>query len=363
MRSTRLNFRITVMLGIAACAMPTYPRLPSAASVTVYLSATGDDRNSGSTVATAFKTPERVLAELRRRPGPAMVYIAGTFRLDAPIRIDKTLSGSIWTSGTGATLLAANGNSSGIVIDGAHDVTVTKLTLRGFTDSAILVEGGRRTVLSGNKVYDTRSTQWSQAAIHLRGATAGSVVTGNLVSGSDYAGILVDTYGAADVSGTRIAGNIVLNTCRKVRDCGAIYVNDRPRRSTGVIIEDNVVRDFGPPKTHGRGIYLDDWASNVMVRRNVISGPGAYAFQIHGGSNNLITGNKVDMNGIGTFLLYQRFSNTPDGTMRGNRVIANAITASATPVISTSPADLRSEGAPLIRGNLFCAAGKRCARP
>lgn len=138
--------------------------------------------------------------------------------------------------------------------------------------------------------------------MQLIGSVAGSIVRDNVIDGADYAGILFGTNKNSDVSGARITGNQVRDTCGRVRDCGAIYINDRGRRSSNILIADNQVSGFGPLAARGRAIYIDDWASHVTVRRNKIAGPGFNAFQIHGGHDNIIEQNSVDMQGIGALL-------------------------------------------------------------
>ncbi|TPV97864.1 MAG: hypothetical protein USCAAHI_02719 [Beijerinckiaceae bacterium] len=68
---------------------------------------------------------------------------------------------------------------------------------------------------------------------------------------------------------------------------------------TGIQIKNNYVRDgntFASANNTGSAIYLDDCTSNVTVSVNVIAGKnGLNTTHIHGGSNNVFSGNLIDL--------------------------------------------------------------------
>ncbi len=331
--------------------------------LTVYVSSTGSDLNKGLSMQQAFRTPARAIDAIEANPAVRTVYFTGSFDLATPIRVNKNMAGTKWAAapGSSATFRATKHNSVGILVGGADGVTVADLTFHGFSESAILVESGRRAKISGNTVLETRSTTWSQGGIHLRGSSAGGVITRNRVIGADYAGIISDTNASSDISDLEVSYNLLIHTCRIVLDCGAIYINDRGKASRRVKIIGNTIRDFGPIANLARGIYLDDWATGTLVSGNHISGSGGYAFQIHGGSDNLITKNTVDLSHLAGGLVYQRSSELKAHFMLGNRFSLNRfISLQPLQRIPTRPADPASEGELILENNRYCLVGKYC---
>ena len=252
------------------------------------------------------------------------LILIGDFHLDRPIRIGPRNSPVVVTTDiNNPASLISSGHTRAIEVIDSKGVTIENLVLSGFRGDAVFVKDSARVTLHGLKVEDSKASAWSQAAIHLTGSVTQSVIDSNIVDGSDAAGILVDTDSQSDISGLRITGNIVRNTCRKVADCGAIHVNDRGRRSVDIAIERNEISGFGPAESKGRAIYLDDWASHVRVRHNRIAGPGVFAFQIHGGHHNLIERNVVDMKAIREAVLYHPRDDGSWKDMNDNRIAYN----------------------------------------
>lgn len=255
------------------------------------------------------------------------IILSGRFSLATPLRITAAGSGMRLQSlpGAPAVLLAKTGAARGIEVINASDVIIQKIVLSGFARDGIFASDSRRLTVRSVMVKETMSDSWSQGGIHLTGNSTGARLVFNIVEDADYAGIILDSNPASDVSNVIIRNNSVVRSCRRVRDCGAIYINDRGRRSTNILIADNIVSNFGPRWVAGRAIYLDDWASHVIVRGNRISGPGRFAFQIHGGHDNCIIDNIVDMADIDTSLLYEPAINGVRSAMTGNVVAENIL--------------------------------------
>jgi hypothetical protein len=95
----------------------------------------------------------------------------------------------------------------------------------------------------------------------------------------------------------RITNNVLLNTNSLHLDGSAIYLQDANTTTTNILISNNFIRDYGTDTSSDqrRGIYLDDGLSNATISGNIIAGLGAYAFQYHGGHNDIITGNIIDL--------------------------------------------------------------------
>lgn len=301
-RGIRSNM-VAAALAFAGCGGASSPP-PSTA---YYVNASGSDQFNGTTPTTPFRTLEHALLSARARAGKKTIFIAGPIIRSMPLRLSKADKGIILVSTPGGTgrIISSEGSLAGLIIDHADGVTVANLSFEGFSSDGILVRNSIAVQILGNRVTNTRSTGWSQGAIHLTGTVRSATIRGNSVEGADYAGIIIDTDRASNVSGVAIVGNTVTKACRKIMDCGAIYINDRGRRSSGITISKNIITDFGTSYTAGRAIYLDDWASGATVKQNTISGPGRFAFQIHGGHNNIITDNFINLREIEDVLLVE----------------------------------------------------------
>lgn len=306
---------------------------------------------------------QRAVTELRallQEGGETCINLSGRFPLAAPLVITAAASGLKIRSpqAAPATLVAVDGGARGIEVIAASNVTIEGLELIGFAHDGIFASNSRNLTIRSVTVNETKSTAWSQGSIHLTGTSTGALIEANTVDGADYAGIIIDTEAGSDVSNTLIRNNRVTRSCRRVHDCGAIYVNDRGRRSGNILISDNVVTDFGPFAVGGRGIYLDDWASHVTVRRNRIIGPGRFAFQIHGGHHNRIAGNHIDMAAIETPLLYQAAVDGSREVMPGNVLEGNVFHVGAGGRVALSPVTRTGAGAIRLRRNRQCIAGR-----
>jgi len=100
---------------------------------------------------------------------------------------------------------------------------------------------------------------------------------------------------AINLAGTGLSRNIVeCNDIRRpalqTKDTGAINCwmdapgRDAPRQ--GHVIRCNLIVD-----SRGKGIYLDDYASNCIVHGNVILRAATIGINVHGGKNNIIENN------------------------------------------------------------------------
>lgn len=288
------------------------------------------------------------------------VILSGRFALAKPLRVTAAGSGLQLRSlpARPAMLVATHGAARGIEVIGASNVLIEGIGLSGFAHDGIFASNSRNLTIRSVMVEETGSNAWSQGGIHLTGTSTGALVEGNTVEGADYAGIIVDTNAASDVSDIKIWNNRVMRSCRRVHDCGAIYVNDWGRRSRNILIADNIVTNFGAVAVAvaGRAIYIDDWASHVTVRGNRIAGPGRFAFQIHGRHDNLITGNSIHMAGIASPLLYQAAMDGTRTVMTRNGVADNVFTHRAGGRTAFTPGEHAGAGAVRLRRNRQCIA-------
>lgn len=349
---------VTLILGIPS-ATPGIAQIP--AGRPFYVSDVGNDAADGNSPRNAFKTPERAIVALRHDRSRTVVYLTGMFERRFPLNIDRTVSGTEWRAQAGmpARFIAVGEAPVGLNIAQSDNVTVEGLSFVGFSRDGIRVSDSKNIRISNNSVYETRSTGWSQGAIHLTGTVAGATISNNKIYGADYAGIIVDTKLDSSVSNVKILSNTVNDTCRRVSDCGAIYINDRGRRSFGSVISNNLVSGFGEGSVIGRAIYLDDWASSVTVTENNIEGPGYFAFQIHGGSYNVISKNRVYMNFIKQVLNYHSTQADVQSNMSENYIVKNTfIGRQAVPTLSL-PNGVKLTGGPTLLQNKYCMASFR----
>lgn len=317
---------------------------------------------SESNVAAAREAVDKIRLALKQSGDegrPARIYVSGTFVLDAPINFSPENSGSLLSveANSKAVFLSHGATPGTIMVHGGGDFRVHGLIIRNSTENGIYVKDAENVSITNVTVEDTASTGWSQGAIHLTGTVRGALVENNKVINSDYAGIIFDTTDNSDVSNVRILSNLLKDTCRVVKDCGSIYINDRGRRSKGIIISGNTIEGFGTKISDGYGIYLDDWASNVVVKGNSITGPGQYAFHIHGGRDNVIRENTIFLEEIFAAVRYIRATDGSRANMTGNVMAQNIFRAGKEGDDVHLPEDYRSG-----LGRLAFSKNKLCLR-
>ncbi len=264
---------------------------------------------------------------LTAAPGAAAgsVILAGTLAITGARAI--TVSG-----------LALHGNSSAVAIEALNSTAVT-ITDDSFTNAgqAVVLDGATNSTVSNNLMTTTAASAIEErdgananiitsneingdgaantaGAIWLHGAENGQV-TNNQITNTTGAGIsLSDFYGpgttATENDGTTVAGNLLTNIDTQSSDSGAIYVLGRSQdAATGIVVKMNFIGATGSPGAHAVGIYLDDNASGVLVSQNIIQASTALsdAWEIHGGSNDYVTRNIIDLGtGSPSFGLFQQ---------------------------------------------------------
>ena len=152
-------------------------------------------------------------------------------------------------------------------------------------------------LITGNTVTATgtiAANGWSQSAIR---ADAGAKVQDNNINGSAYHGIHFSGTG-----GTQITGNTITGYCVRLADCGGIYTWNGGKTNTNQssIVEANQILGsaanaegaFGFGTEVVAGIFLDDFASGVAVRNNMVYG-APIGVQLHNGFSNTVEGNKL----------------------------------------------------------------------
>ncbi len=290
----------------------------------VYVRSDGDASGDGRSPQTAVSSLARARDIARQLPSPRTVHLDGKFVMDGPLELGPADSGTSWLGGPNAALTGQGKVPYAIHGSSLRDASFAGFAISDFAKQGINLVDPARVTISGLAVSRITSDAWSQGGIFVSGNIKDLAITGNTVSDTGYIGIGVfSNYGQSGVR-IRIADNRVEHTCKKVADCGAIYLGGRGTNS-GSQITGNIINDFGPQSSKGRGIYLDDWESNVTVTNNCVAGPGLFGMHIHGGRNNKITGNRIDARGLRAALLNQANWHQPKRDMLGNVFANNTI--------------------------------------
>lgn len=113
---------------------------------------------------------------------------------------------------------------------------------------------------------------------------SGQTIRNNRISDAGYIGIRVFRH-------ARVTDNVVERACLRLSDCGGIYTFARDHAPLDVVIARNRVRALGG--TMAFGIYLDDFANDVLVQDNELS-RNPSGMQLHNGFRNRIEGNRFD---------------------------------------------------------------------
>jgi hypothetical protein len=235
----------------------------------------------------------------------------------------------------GSATSASSGLTS-IVYIGAGHITINGLSFHGFTYAGLNSNGGGDGLLIENNVfYDGyyASNNSNPGAISFLDSP-NTTISHNVVHDIAMLGIsVIATTTNKNISNLLITGNVLYNTCTANADCGAIYVQDVTATQTNIKVTNNYVHDGNTFATlgsnYGAGLYLDDCTSNVTESGNVVTGRnGSNTMMIHGGSNDHIVGNIVD---LGTYaqhvgvLQASGASGCASAEMSGNEIENNIV--------------------------------------
>ncbi|HEY6461115.1 MAG TPA: right-handed parallel beta-helix repeat-containing protein [Polyangiaceae bacterium] len=340
-----------------------------------YVSTTGDDTNPG-TLAKPFLTLGQAQKAMQASKTSKTTYVrAGTYEPTASggscvwgdasgssIGLSSADAGETWSfyppDGYGSAILdgqsttggsgGTGGNGTGCAFGASQmaNVTIVGLQFQHYLYSAFWGWAVSGLTFEDNVVHDTTAASFSAGAVYLV-ASPGALVANNYVHDVAYMGIVVsdNSTNGDSMSNSTVSGNVVLDACtypaapggndQDGGDCGGIYFwSQATTASTNLRITNNYVRDvnaaskgagdFGTCCTVG--IYLDDGTNNVTASGNVVTGSTSSCFMIHGGQNNVFTGNLCDLGstGAGVILRYQDDSLT---TMTGNSFEHNVVVA------------------------------------
>jgi hypothetical protein len=194
-----------------------------------------------------------------------------------------------------------------------------------------------------------------------------NAITHNAISNTAGTGILVVTWdpGAGDYNTSdTIAYNSIINAnsatsgwsvegSGPTQDAGAIDLGNTPGTNMNINIDNNYIDTLTDPSTGlDVGIYLDEWTSGVTATNNIVVG-GNLGFEIHGGSNDVLTNNIFDIGPNTTGSADGLIQSNPGGAfafMTGDVVSQNIFNSTAT---STQTAYWVIDGSANVSNNLY----------
>lgn len=314
----------------------------------VFVMPTGNDHASGRSINEPFRTLERAQATIAAGEADT-VYIDGIFHLDRAFTIKPSPRAQRWLAlpGRRAILDGDNKAPAGLIVTG-RAITVKGLHITRFTANGIVIGDADDVLITDNTVSHINSDTWTEAAILAVQHAKNITVSHNIVFDTGYVGIGFFSSVDGQLGGARVINNVVRSTCRKVTDCGAIYISGRSSSSYGAVVTDNYITDYGPNAAESKAIYLDDGLSYARVSNNRITGSGSYAFHIHGGSHNIISNNIVDLPHGQPLLFHQEFEGVGVPNMSDNVLANNVIRA---PSVRTLNIKLGGTAKPILKGN------------
>lgn len=263
--------------------------------------------------------------------GSQGVSITGSFSISNASSV--TLSGlSFQGNGSNVAVTATNSQSLSIVgnnftgtgqavlLDGSTNSSVSNNSIFNTTASAIEAKNGANSNLFSSNTINGDTTPGTIGAIYLHGAN-NSTVTHNQITNTTGAAISLSDFFGPGTTGTQNNGSVVsFNSLNQVDttapDSGAIYILGRSQeQNANITVSNNLIQNVGSaaavgsPTEHAVGIYLDDNTSGVSVTSNVVIATATLTdpFEIHGGSNDTISGNIFDLtSGVTDFGLFQQ---------------------------------------------------------
>ncbi len=197
--------------------------------------------------------------------------------------------------------------TDGISADGATNLTVRDTHISNSYRDGIWASGSRGLRVQDSHVANARRNgidgwYWITGA-RISGTTVINTGMAGMPSASD-AGILLGAGADNRIDNVRVTNSayhginmlqsrassvrhsVIERACARLTDCGALYASARDRQPLGLLIEGNTVTHTSGPDVIG--IYLDDHANGVTIRRNTIR-HNQRGLVVHNGFNIAIT--------------------------------------------------------------------------
>ncbi len=234
---------------------------------------------------------------------------------------------------TGAGAIEAAGGSGILSIDGAHDVVIDGIALRGTDGDALSIDASRNITFTNGYIGQTRGlganvngdqnvtvsrtvfADMGLSGVSLNGGDTGTLQRGNnrvvdnIISGVSRDSPAIDLSGVGQtVAGNfihdvpragilfrgndhQIAANEVARTNGETADFGALYTYAN-LAGRGTVIEGNYIHDVGQQAKGplNMGVYLDGWTSGITVARNLFA-DDQRGIWVNSGSDNVLHDN------------------------------------------------------------------------
>jgi parallel beta-helix repeat protein len=341
---------------------------PAQTTNAFYVSPNGNDSNAG-TLAAPFATLARAQQAMEGSSIKTTYVEGGTYNLSNTLTLTSADNGETWQyyapDGVDSAIIDGGGTLYNIVDVFAQNVTIDGLQFQHATNSGVELDGPNHNggYVSNNNTVENcvfaNFTNVDGAPIAIWGAT-NTKVYNNLIYNVTSKAIGVETWAGDNSSGTDIENNVIINAVTNNTDNGAIYLQDLTGgNTTDVTIKNNFIDGYGSAANFDKAIYLDDGASNTTITGNIIEGSGEYAIQYHGGDNNVVSGNIIDLGSSGNqyVAIYQSdgLTNMSGNTFTGNIILNSGssvepawydLTGGATPPTVANNVYYNSSGGP-----------------
>jgi len=324
-----------------------------------YVSPTGNDTNPG-TLAQPFLTLTKAQTAMRVGGAAKITYIRGGTYTPAQVAncdgdgvpcvldLQSADSGTTWQyyPPDGYDSADITGGSTGVGVGmyymiSVHvaNVTINGLNLHNFQYAAVHSGSGASSGLTiennflGNGTITTTNT--APAAVSCFGC-ASLTVANNYIHDMGAWGVNIANANGVP-NNMVVTGNFIQNTCTGRPDCSAIYEVDCPAgppcptSATGIQWTNNYIRDGSTFATLGSGfgsaMYGDECTSGLTASGNIISGRNGSntALLIHGGRDNHVLNNIVDLSTFQQSIMAVQSSTCTDNTMVGNQFEHNIV--------------------------------------
>ncbi len=380
--------------------MPAPTVVPTPTSTAYYVATNGSAGGDGS-AAHPFATLQQAASAMASSSVKTTEILSGSYA--GPLTLTAANSGESFVAQTPGSV-TLTGSADPVSINGGSGITLSGLTITGATDFAVTINGGTHNTITdssftgnyggieleyganSNAITNNDFTNTSFAAIEGHDGADANVIDSNLIDGvgpvssNTYGGGLYlhgtsntqithnaiqNTSGAgislADFDNNdtatenlhdTIAYNSLTNTNLDATDSGAIYILGRSLAQTDTLVKMNFINNYGSAAQHSIGIYLDDNTNDATVTGNIVTGTGAFGVQVHGGSNNAVTGNIIDTGAGNQYgVLFQAPpSNEPNPAALQNNSVTGNIFATESLTPAAFFANLAG-GTPTVSGN------------
>jgi parallel beta-helix repeat protein len=244
------------------------------------------------------------------QPGDEVVVHAGTYHDGVIITSHGTAGRPITVRGDGAAIL-----QSSVVLEGASNVVVRGLTIRGAEYPAFVIRhGARDDTVADSTVENSGMGIWIGD-----GAGGGHRLLNNVLHDNRTHGLAIDVVNAPAghetlISGNRIYNNVMhgmeINGNRYIIEHNTVWDNGVKLSGTSgihVVAKDahqgtgqfNVIRYNTVSREHetdgqdGNGIQLDQWCDNNQIYFNVVFENDGAGIVLFDAANNLVVNNTL----------------------------------------------------------------------